>query len=867
MSAHERFHLKDIDQVRALDKRLGLQLPLDEDLACLGEPLEIANLRVANRFAVHPMEGFDADADGAPGELSFRRYRRYAAGGAGLIWFEATAVLHAARSNPGQFCLHERSVGRFRELVEMTRRTAREEAGHEIVLVLQLTHSGRYSKPTGLPAPIIAHHSPILDPRHNLPDDYPLVTDDYLDRLQDRFVAAARLAAEAGFDGVDVKACHRYLVSELLASHTRAGKYGGSFENRTRLLRETLDRIASEVPDVFITTRMNAYDAIAYPYGWGVAREDHCVPDLADPLHLARDLSRAGVPVLNVSIGNPYFNPHYGRPFDFPVAGGSAPPEHPLEGIARFVSIVREIQREIPRVPVIGGGYTWLRQFMPNLGAGVIRTRSAALIGQGRGSFAYPDSVRDILEKGAMDPGKCCVACSGCTQIMRDGGQTGCVVRDSEVYGPQYRLARRFAVDRLRAEARRCRDCDIPTCSAGCPARVEVPEFLKAFADGDIPGAYSILRRHNVLPEMCGYVCPAAEQCEGGCVESIFCERPLPIRDIQLVVCRTARLQGIIALELPQAATGKSVTIAGAGPAGLACAIRLLADGHRVTLLERATVLGGTPDEIIPATRYGNAKAEVDAILAPAIGAGRLELRLGTSFGAELSLADLRADSDAVFVALGLSESVSLGAGAGVLDALDFLKQAKAGTRPDLPPRVAVLGGGNTAMDAATTAIRLGARDVFVLYRRSFTEMPAWPEERDAFLRAGGHLIILTQAIGYETDASGRCVGVRTVRTTPGEPDASGRRKPVPVEHSASRYDVDLVIEAFGQHVAPAIRDALAGVTFNARGLIETLPDATATSVPGVFAGGDIVNGGTTAVRGVAEGMRAADEITQYLKA
>ena len=186
------------------------------------------------------MEGFDAAPDGSPQELTFRRYRRYAAGGAGLIWFEATAILHEARSNPAQLYLHRGNVDVYRRLVEETRRAAREAFGREPILIVQLTHSGRYSKPAGVPVPLIAHHSAVLDPLHKLPADYPLVTDDYLDRLQDTYVEAARLAAEAGFDGVDIKSCHRYLLSELLASFTREGKYGGSFENRTRMLRETL---------------------------------------------------------------------------------------------------------------------------------------------------------------------------------------------------------------------------------------------------------------------------------------------------------------------------------------------------------------------------------------------------------------------------------------------------------------------------------------------------------------------------------------------------------------------------------------------------------------------------------------------------
>jgi len=330
MADHERFHIKTLEDLRAKLAALKLEFPVDEDLRILGDTVDIAGCAMPNRFVVHPMEGFDAAPDGSPQELSFRRYRRYAAGGSGLLWFEATAVLHEGRSNPGQFCLHEKSVDAYKCLVEATRQAAREAHGREPVLVLQLTHSGRYSKPAGVPAPIIAHHSPILDPKHDLPADYPLVTDEYLDRLQDTFVQAARLAAAAGFDGVDVKSCHRYLVSELLASFTRNGKYGGSFENRTRFLRETLARIAAEVPGLFVTTRMNAYDAIKHPYGWGVKEADFRKPDLREPLALVAALRALGAPILNVSIGNPYYQPHYGRPFDFPIAGCMPPDEHPL---------------------------------------------------------------------------------------------------------------------------------------------------------------------------------------------------------------------------------------------------------------------------------------------------------------------------------------------------------------------------------------------------------------------------------------------------------------------------------------------------------------------------------------------------------
>lgn len=866
MAKHQRFHFRSLESLQEAVRSLGVDLPFSERFELFRAPLAVAGKPLANRFAVHPMEGFDATPDGTPGELSFRRYRRYAAGGSALVWFEATAVVPEGRSNPGQFWIHERNAGTFRRLAAETRAAARAAGGQEPLLVLQLTHSGRYSKPTGLPAPIIAHHSPVLDPVNGIDPALPLVSDDYLDALQEQFVAAARLAAEAGFDGVDIKCCHRYLLSELLASYTRPGRYGGSFENRTRLLRETVDRVRASVPGLFVTLRLNLYDAISYPYGWGVSRDDLRVPDLTEPLELVRQLRAGGLPLLNVTLGNPYYHPHYNRPFDFPIRNGSVPEEHPLEGVARMIQAARRVQEAHPELPVIGTGYTWLRQFMPAVAAGVLARGWASLIGQGRGAFAYPDSVRDLLEKGALDPAKCCVSCSACTQIMRDGGRTGCVVRDSAVYGPEYRLARRFAIDRLLEEARRCRDCEQATCTRGCPACIDIPTFLRAFADGRIGAAYDILREKNLLPEMCGKVCPAAEQCQGHCLENVFCENPVPIQDIQLVVARLARLKGLTGVRLPAQASGQQVAVVGGGPAGLACAIRLLEAGHEVVLYDRGAELGGTPDSMIPEARFADSRAEVEAILAPARTAGRLTLRLGQGLGPKLTVRALRKRHAAVFLGLGLGGSTSLGAGEGVVSALSFLTAAKAGKVKMVPARVAVLGGGNTAMDAGLTALRLGARDCYIVYRRSFAELPAWPRERNEFLAAGGHLLILTQPLGYERDAQGALRGVRICRTELGEPDASGRRRPVPVPDSESVLRVELAVEAIGQTLDDDVRAALDGVGLTPAGLVAVAPGGAATSCQGVFAAGDLVNGGETAVRAIAEGMAAAAEIDAFLR-
>ncbi len=445
MSKHATFDLKTLHDLRLALAGLNLTLPIEEDLSVLADRVTIGCRETTNRFVIQPMEGFDSTPHGAPTELSFRRYGRYARGGSALLWFEATAVLEEGRSNPRQFWLHQANLGVYRRLVEQTRRLARETFGHELVLVLQLTHSGRYSKPLQAPAAMIAHHSKVLDPRGNLPDDYPLVTDEYLDRLQDRFVSTAKLAAAAGFDGVDVKSCHGYLISELLASHTRPGKYGGCLENRSRMLRQTMGKIHHEVPELFVATRMNVFDAVSYPYGFGVDRHDYRLADATEPIELIGRLRETGMPLLNVTIGNPYFNPHYNRPYDRAVVGHPAADDNPLGGVVRFIDVTRRIQEAYPELPVVGSGYGWLRHLMPQVAAGVIQSGSATLIGQGRGAFAYPDSPRDVFATGRMDPEKTCLTCSACTQIMRDGGMTGCVVRDAEIYARQFKLGRRRA--------------------------------------------------------------------------------------------------------------------------------------------------------------------------------------------------------------------------------------------------------------------------------------------------------------------------------------------------------------------------------------------------------------------------------------
>ncbi len=420
-------------------KSLGLNLALSDNMDVLKKKVKIDEFVIPNSMAIHPMEGCDGNADGSPGELTIRRYERFSKGGAGLLWFEAVAVVHEGRANPRQLWINKNNLSSFQRIFEDIMNNARNEYGQDFtpLTVMQLTHSGRYSKPEGKPAPILAAHNPYLDAAQKIDENLPVITDDELERLEEKFVDAAVLAQKAGFHGVDIKSCHRYLNSELLSSFTREGKYGGSFEGRTRFLLNVFDRIKSRLGSKFIvTTRMNVYDAIQYPYGWGVDKDDYKKYDLSEPMRLIKILSDKGMKLINLTMGNPYYNPHVNRPYD---KGPYVPEENPLAGVARLINGIGEIQKAVPEIAVVGTGYSWLRQFSANLAAGSLENGYAKLIGYGRGAFAYPDFARDIMEAGALSKEKCCIACGKCSQIMRNGGTPGCVIRDSKVYAPLFK--------------------------------------------------------------------------------------------------------------------------------------------------------------------------------------------------------------------------------------------------------------------------------------------------------------------------------------------------------------------------------------------------------------------------------------------
>jgi 2,4-dienoyl-CoA reductase-like NADH-dependent reductase (Old Yellow Enzyme family) len=249
------------------------------------------------------------------------------------------------------------------------------------------------------------------------------------------------LAHHAGFDAVDIKNCHGYLLNELLAGYNRKhSRYGGSFENRTRFLTELVQKIHALIPRLLISVRLNAFDGIPYPYGFGFTKDSHLDIDVTEIHTLIRRLVLFGCSFFSLSCGNPYSKPHLGRPFDRAMPGMSLPDEHPLEGISRLLRITARLQKSFPDVPFVGTGYSWLRHFLPNIGAAVIKNKEASIIGLGRSSLAYPDVPKDLMKEGALNPEKACITCSRCSEMMRAGLRIGCVVHDEEIYGKEYKM-------------------------------------------------------------------------------------------------------------------------------------------------------------------------------------------------------------------------------------------------------------------------------------------------------------------------------------------------------------------------------------------------------------------------------------------
>jgi 2,4-dienoyl-CoA reductase-like NADH-dependent reductase (Old Yellow Enzyme family) len=459
--------VRDVETFRRCLQQLQLDIPCDEAIiygseSPLAQPICVNGITVGNRIAIHPMEGWDGTADGKPTENTVRRWRRFGQSGAKLIWGgEAVAVRHDGRANPNQLLINSNTIDELARLravlIEEHQNTTGSRDG--LLVGLQLTHSGRYSRPNAKdrPEPRILYHHPILDPRLGLSADYPVLTDGEVRKIIDAFHEAARLAWQAGFDFVDIKHCHGYLGHEFLSAHTRGGDYGGSFENRTRFLREVVEGVRAAVPGLQIGVRLSAFDTVPFrpdperssagklgpgvpelfesllPYRWGFGVNVHhpVESDLTEAVRFLSLLRALDIRLVNLSAGSPYYNPHIQRPALYPPSDGYQPPEDPLVGVARQMHMVRELKRQFSDLLIVGTAYSYLQDFLPYVAQGALRQNWVDSVGLGRMVLAYPELLWDVLEGRPINHKQVCRTFSDCTTAPRNGLPSGCYPLDS----------------------------------------------------------------------------------------------------------------------------------------------------------------------------------------------------------------------------------------------------------------------------------------------------------------------------------------------------------------------------------------------------------------------------------------------------
>jgi 2,4-dienoyl-CoA reductase-like NADH-dependent reductase (Old Yellow Enzyme family) len=450
--------VKQFDSAGALRARLdeldldalGAVLPVDDEVdpgGVLARPLEVTDaagpLVVPNRFAILPMEGWDAERDGTPSDLVRRRWQRFGSSGAGLIWGgEAAAVRHDGRANPNQLMIAEHTVDAVAGLCSELMAAA-EQVGVRPVVGLQLTHSGRWCRPDGDPAPRTARIDPVLDERVGA-GAHTLFSDDELDELMEVYVAAAGLAAQAGFDFVDVKACHGYLIHELLMSRDRPGRYGGDLVGRTRFLRGVIDGIRSAHPTLAIGVRLSLFDpgplqpgadGVVQPVpgalvGFGPLGPDGR-PDLGEAIEVVRMLGESGVRLICTTASSPYYAPAVQRPAWFPPSDGALPARDPLVDAAVMLAAARDLRAAAPSgTVVVGTGFTYLQQHLAEVGQALVRNGWVDMVGLGRMVLSYPDLPDDVLGGRSLAARKVCRTFSDCTTAPRNGLVSGCYPLD-----------------------------------------------------------------------------------------------------------------------------------------------------------------------------------------------------------------------------------------------------------------------------------------------------------------------------------------------------------------------------------------------------------------------------------------------------
>ena len=468
--------LRSYSQFRSYCEAVGADLPLDETVlfgseSPLARPYAYRGRDLGNRFAILPMEGWDGTTDGQPTDLTRRRWRRFGMSGAKLIWGgEAVAVRHDGRANARQLVINDATVDSLAALRLELARAHEERFGcaDDLLVGLQLTHSGRFCRPNSHQLePVVLYRHPLLDEMFQVDDDSYVITDAEIERLIEDFGKAALLARQAGYDFVDIKHCHGYLGHEFLSAVDRRGEYGGSFENRTRFLRRTVELIRARAPGLDIGVRLSAVDWIPFRagadqqgepfpfeggrYRYAFGSDDSGIgPDLSEPRQFLATLRELDIQLVCITLGSPYYNFHIQRPAAFPPSDGYLLPEDPLVGVARQIKITAELKSSFPDLAFVGSGYSYLQDWLPNAAQATVRLGMTDFVGLGRMALSYPDLPADLLSGKRLQRKRICRTFSDCTTAPRNGLVSGCYPLD-EFYKSRAEYERLMAIKKAGA--------------------------------------------------------------------------------------------------------------------------------------------------------------------------------------------------------------------------------------------------------------------------------------------------------------------------------------------------------------------------------------------------------------------------------
>lgn len=462
--------LKTVEAFRDHVNSLGIELPCDETIQAgqespISQPITthaINGKTIGNRIAIHPMEGWDGTRTGGVTDLMRRRWQRFGESGAKMICgCEAMAVRADGRANPNQLIICDENRDGLAELVEILKQAHLEKYGStgDLVIGFQLTHSGRFCRPNdnAVYEAKVAYRHPILDSKFKVESDDQVFTDEEIEDLIECYIRAAAIAKDVGADFVDIKHCHGYLLHEFLGAHTRPGKFGGSFENRTRIIREVISGIRASDNDIDFAVRLSTFDKVPhrpdpelsrpgklgpgipepfegflpYKYGFGVNPDDPTQIAITETLKFVKLCAELGVKILNTSAGSPYYTPHLQRPAAYPPSDGYQPAYDPLVDVERQVQVVRQIKQAVgDDMILVGSGYSYLQEYLPHVSQFVLREGWADSIGLGRVVLSYPDILADAASKGELTNKLICRTFSDCTSAPRNGIKSGCYPLD-----------------------------------------------------------------------------------------------------------------------------------------------------------------------------------------------------------------------------------------------------------------------------------------------------------------------------------------------------------------------------------------------------------------------------------------------------